>query len=366
MKRRMLVSLAVFPLLVFDVAMGIAGWCESQSNICVYFFYGAGCLSCEGIAPYISQLEDKYEQLIVCKFEVHGNRSNLSLLNSLFDKYGVSEDLREIPTVFLCNKCLIGEKQITGELEGIIHDLLGTGCVCPSVEEPSKMLTPISLLVVTWAALADSVNPCAIGVLIFLFSLLSASKDKDRLFRVGLAYVASIYLAYFLFGLGIISTIQVAGLSYGFYRFVGILAIIIGILNVKDFLRYRSLGFAMEIPQSLKSKLNSILTTATNPIAAFTSGFAVCLLELPCTGGPYFYILGLMAEKTTRASATPLLLYYNLIFVLPLILITVITYFGVSSIQRMTHLRYVSTRLLHLIIGTTMIALGALTLLGLI
>jgi len=161
------------------------------------------------------------------------------------------------------------------------------------------------------------------------------------------------------------SVIQITGLSYGFYRFVGILAIIIGILNVKDFLRYRNLGFTMEIPQPLKSKLDSLLRTATNPIAAFTSGFAVCLLELPCTGGPYFYILGLMAEKTTRAMATPLLLYYNLIFILPLVLITVITYFGVSSIRSMTHLRHRSTRPLHLIIGTTMMALGISTLLGL-
>jgi len=158
----------------------------------------------------------------------------------------------------------------------------------------------------------------------------------------------------------------VTGLSYGFYEFVGILAIIIGIFNVKDFIRYGGLGFVTEIPASLKKTLNGLLTTATSPVGAFTTGFAVCLIELPCTGGPYLYILGLMAEKATQAPAVPLLLYYNLIFILPLILITLLIYLGTASTKKMTHLRHKLTRPLHLTIGLTMIALGTATLLRLI
>ena len=336
-----------------------------DARVCVYFFYGNGCLACENVKPYISGLEQKYPQLSVQWFEVYGNRSNIDLLNSLFDKYGIPEEQRVIPAVFINDKCFVDEEQITSELEGAVQSLLATGCSCPSVEE-DKAFTPVSILIVTWAALVDSINPCAIGVLIFMLSLLSASKDKGRLVRAGVAFTASIYLAYFFFGLGIFSTIQVAGLSYSFYMFVGILAIIIGVFNVKDFIRYGGLGFVTELPASLKKTLNSLLTTVATPLGAFTTGFAVCLIELPCTGGPYLYILGLMAEKATRVTAVPLLLYYNLVFVSPLILITSLIYFGASSTKGMAHLRHKLTRLLHLTIGLTMIALGTATLLRLI
>ena len=310
-------------------------------------------------------MEQKYPQLSVQRFEVYDNRSNINLLNSLFDKYGIPEEQRVIPVVFIGDKCFVDEEQIISGLEGAIQSHLTTGCPCPSLEG-DKAFTPISLLVVTWAALVDSINPCAIGVLIFMLSLLSASKDKARLIKAGVAFAASIYLAYFFFGLGILSAIQATGLSYSFYRFVGILAIIIGIFNIKDFIRYGSLGFVMEIPTSLKKLLNSLLKTATSPVGAFTTGFAVCLIELPCTGGPYLYILGLMADKTTRLSAISLLLYYNFIFILPFILITVLIFLETSSTKKMAHSRHKFTRLMHLMIGLTMIALGVATLLGLL
>jgi cytochrome c biogenesis protein CcdA len=362
--RNVWIFLVIFSLLVFCGVTHEAVQCEEAGNVCVYFFYGSGCLKCENVKLYIGELEQKYSQLSVQRFEVYGNRSSLSLLNSLFDKYGVPEDQMEIPAVFINDRCLVGEEQIKAELEEDVQSLLNTGCQCPSIPE-DKAFTPISMLVVTWAGLADSINPCAIGVLIFLLSMLSASKDKRRLVIVGVAFTVSIYIAYFLFGLGILSAIQVTGLSYSFYRFVGILAIIIGILNFKDFLRYGSLGFTMELPQFIKLRLNNLLTAVTSPIGAFMTGFGVCLLELPCTGGPYFYILGLMAENTTRASAVPLLLYYNLIFVLPEILITLLIFLGISSTKKMTRLRHKLTRPLHLIMGLTMIALGIMAILEL-
>ncbi len=95
------------------------------------------------------------------------------------------------------------------------------------------------------------------------------------------------------------------------------------------------------------------------------AGFAVCLLELPCTGGPYFFILGLMAEKTTRLAAIPLLIYYNLIFILPQIVITLLVYLGFPVIPKVAHWKHKSTRALHLAIGLMMITLGTITLLEL-
>ena len=57
-----------------------------ESRVCLFFFYGAGCLDCAKVEPQITQLQQKYPQLDVHSFEIYGNSSNLQLLNSLFDR----------------------------------------------------------------------------------------------------------------------------------------------------------------------------------------------------------------------------------------------------------------------------------------
>ena len=217
-------------------------------------------------------MEQKYPRLEVHRLEIYGNRSNLLLLNRYFDKHGILQDQRIIPAVFISNTYLTGDQQILEHLEERVVALLETGCPCPSLEEEAKELTAMSLLVVTGAALADSINPCALAVLIFLLSLLSASNERKRLVKSSVAFMTSIYIAYFLFGLGLFSAIQITGLSYGFYKFVGILAILIGLFNVKDYFWYGGLGFVMEVPRSLGPKLTSLLKTVASPPRSLHDG----------------------------------------------------------------------------------------------
>jgi len=140
---------------------------SAQEGVCLYFFYGAGCPECAKVELQINRLEQNYPQLDVYSFEIYGNRSNLQLLNSLFDGYKAPQELRKIPAVFISNTYLTGDKQILDNLEEVITASLEKGCPCPSLEEGEEELTPISLLVVTGAALADSINPCAMAILIF-------------------------------------------------------------------------------------------------------------------------------------------------------------------------------------------------------
>jgi cytochrome c biogenesis protein CcdA len=77
-------------------------------------------------------------------------------------------------------------------------------------------------------------------------------------------------------------------------------------------------------------------------------------------GGPYLFILGLLADKNTRTEAAFLLLYYNFIFVLPLICINCLVYWGVTTVQHVGNWKDKYIRYLHLIAGLILIALGAL------
>jgi cytochrome c biogenesis protein CcdA/glutaredoxin len=347
---------------------------QSKDKVCLYFFYGQGCPHCAKVEPYLSEIEQKYD-LEIYRFEVYNNRSNLVLLQKYFDAYNVPQNQRGVPVVFISDNYFVGDRPISDNLESKIKSF-DKGCSCPSLTKKTGMgitgevsaIEPekISFLIVTGAALVDSINPCAIAVLLILLSALLASGEKFRAFKAGIAFTVSIYIVYFLFGIGLFSAIQVTGISALFYKFVGFLAIIIGMFNIKDYFWYGGGGFLMEIPRSWRPTLKKMLGSVTNPMGAFLMGFAVCLFELPCTGGPYIFILGLLAEKTTQALAIPILLYYNVLFILPLIIISIVVYFGYSSTEKANEWKDKNIRKLHLIAGIIMLILGAIVFLGLI
>ncbi len=331
---------------------------RADGEVCVYYFYGQGCYWCSKVSPILDQLEEKYPQLEVHRFEIYENESNLDLLRQYYDKFDVPIGDRGVPVVFVSDTYYQGHSSIQGGLEEEITSLK-EGSPCPSLDgDGNPESSDLSFLVVTMGALVDSINPCAIAVLLLLFNTLLIAGGRKRALRAGLAYTASIYIAYFLFGLGLFTVIEISGLNLLFYRFVGLLAIFIGVLNLKDFFRYGAGGFTMELPKSWGRRIKFMMAKATSPLAAFLMGFAVCLIELPCTGGPYLTILGLLAKKTTRLLAVPLLLYYNLIFVLPLVVLTVILYLGYSSVDRATSWKDRNVRLLHLVTGLVMIGIG--------
>lgn len=214
-----------------------------------------------------------------------------------------------------------------------------------------------TLPVITGAAFVDSINPCAIAVLLILLETLILTGGRNRALKVGLSFIFGLYLAYLIFGIGLFSVLSFRSLAPYLHKAIGGLAILVGLLNIKDFFFYGK-GFLMEIPRSWRPTLGSILRKAISPVGAFLIGFLVCLFELPCTGGPYIFALGILAKQTTKSLALLILLYYNLIFVLPLLLITGLVYFGYSTVERATEWKEKNIKLLHLIAGIIMFGLG--------
>ena len=62
-----------------------------------------------------------------------------------------------------------------------------------------------TLTTILFTAAIDSINPCAIGVLILLISTFVVARRKNELLKIGLIYIAAVYVTYFLFGLGLIA-----------------------------------------------------------------------------------------------------------------------------------------------------------------
>ncbi len=220
------------------------------------------------------------------------------------------------------------------------------------------VLEELTLPIVLAAAAIDSINPCAIGVIIFFITALLINKnERHKLVIFGIVYIAMVFLTYFLAGLGLIwfqSFLVQAGDSFLLGTVVGILVILAGLVEIKDYFWY-GYGFSLGIPVWASKKIEEMAQKATLPIA-FILGIFVALVELPCTGGPYFAITAILARQFDW-TAVQYLFIYNIIFVLPLILILAAALFGISP-EKMEHLRHEKRGVMRLGIGLLLLFLG--------
>ncbi|MBI4177139.1 MAG: hypothetical protein HY516_02130 [Candidatus Aenigmarchaeota archaeon] len=228
------------------------------------------------------------------------------------------------------------------------------------------MSEQLALGIVVAAALADSINPCVFGVLIFLLAYMTrVFKNKNRMLLAGIIYIIAVYITYFLLGVGIFTLAYTAGFAKQFYWFAAVVAIAAGLFEIKDFFWYGK-GFSLQIipggAERIKrySKLMERMETK-HPllsllVAAFLGVFVV-FVELPCTGAPYLAILGMLSSGD-YATGVPLLLIYNLVFILPLIVIVGLVYAG-YTFKTLENWRKKHRALMRLLIGLFLMSLGA-------
>ena len=220
-------------------------------------------------------------------------------------------------------------------------------------------------------AAVDAVNPCALAVLTFmLIAILTYNPEKKRnVLLAGLAFSASVFVTYLFYGLIIIKFFQIVqaltAVRLLLYKILGVAAIILGLLNIKDWIRHKPGGFATEMPLSFRPKVKKIISGVTSPKGAFFVGIFVTVFLLPCTIGPYIIAGGILSIFKI-IEALPFLLLYNLIFISPMIAITLIVYTGFAKVENVSGWRKKNVRKLHLIAGIIMLGLGIGMTLGLV
>lgn len=215
--------------------------------------------------------------------------------------------------------------------------------------------------VVFSTALIDSINPCAIGVLVLLIAtLISLSKNRNKMLGVGMIYISAVFITYLAAGFGLLYFIQKLNISEELSYIVAFLVIILGLIEIKDFFWYGK-GISLQIPKNRAQQIMKYIKHITIPGSIFL-GIFVAAVELPCTGGPYLAITTLLAKIGFSWYVFWLLVVYNFIFVLPLLIILGLVYFGVST-KRVQEWKDKQKKWMRLFIGLIMIILGILLLL---
>ena len=341
----------------------------SAGTVTAYYFYGDGCTHCANVKPHLTALAAKYPNLDLKQLEVYHNTTNQEILSQVQRTYNLTTP--GVPTLVIGNRALVGENEIRDNTEPIIIEQSQTAG--PGTNS-TPTLTPVSgnegwpvtsparmLPVVVTGALIDSVNPCAFAVLIFLLVSIITLESRRRVLAVGGAYIAAVFLFYLLSGIGLFTIVQQTGFSSVLFLGAAVLSIILGLVNVIDVIR-KNEGFILAIPESRKATVERYIRDASLP-AAFVLGILVGIFELPCTGGIYLAILGMMSKTLTFSEGLPYLLLYNFIFVLPLIVILLVVAFGLSP-EKVHSWRLENRRMLRLVIGLSMIAIGIVMLSG--
>jgi len=220
-------------------------------------------------------------------------------------------------------------------------------------------MNSITLPLIIGSAAIDSINPCAIAVLVFLILYLMTVKDRRKMLIIGSVYIFVVFLIYYAAGLGLLGIIQSIKITIFFYYFTAGLSILLGLINLKDVF-WSGKGVTLGIPESKKELIQKYIKKATLP-AAIILGVLVALFELPCTGGVYLAILSLLADKNTFLQAAIYLLLYNIIFVAPLLAILFGVYFGLPP-AKVEKWRTENKKWMRLAIGIALISLGAIML----
>lgn len=197
------------------------------------------------------------------------------------------------------------------------------GAITPalwSLSDGGKWLLPLIVV----ASAVDSVNPCAFSILILTIAFLfGIGALHERILKIGALYIAGIFSVYMLIGLGIMQVLHLFDTPHFMAKVGALLLIAFGLINIASEL-FPRFPLRLKIPNAAHHKMAELMARISFP-TAFLLGTLVGLCEFPCTGGPYLMVLGLLHDQATYFRGFGYLLLYNAIFILPLVIILLIS-----------------------------------------
>jgi len=387
-KKSNIFLIVIFSLFIFFNASPVF----SQKEAILYFFYGNGCPNCAKEEIFLEDIQAKYPQVKIERYEVFGNTDNAKLLSELFEICNESGQLR-VPATFIGDKVAIGylNEETTGvRIENMLEQCLENECQDPLERleqcEPEKEeekkdqiihfpiigmvnLSQMSLpvLTVTLGAL-DGLNPCAMWVLLFLIVLLLNTHSRKRMLLIGGTFIITSGIVYYLLltaWLNLFLAISYVTLTR---TIIGVLALGVGIWQIRNFIKFKpgvckvtnngQIGAKIKKGLEVRSKklVNSSFTLGLLAGIVFLA-LSVNLVEFFCSAGlPAIYTRILTLNNLSPSSYYLYLLLYTFIFMLDDLIVFSIAFITLSKIGFTEKYNYWAT----LIGGLLMFILGIL------
>ena len=330
---------------------------ERKSGKIIYaaFFYMPGCLHCEEMKADLRKWAARIPELRIRIFNL-AKEENKRLDEALSQIYQVPESKRLVD-----HKLYMGEDYLWSEdlhlesFQKLISKYEGKGAPPPwekvtneALEKGEKSIIERfkrwSLSAVLIAGFIDGINPCAFATIIFLVSYLTfAGKKAKEILLYGGVFTSGVFIAYLLVGMGLMTFLhQLSGfplLSKGIYLFIALFALILGITSLYDYYLFRRgkmTKWKLQLPMGLKKKIHEIIREQARIkaglLATFGAGFIIAVCTVICTGQVYLPTIGfVMSIPELKKNAIYNLFLYNIMYIVPLVAVFVLTFFGVTS-----------------------------------
>ena len=325
--------------------------CEMDKPVWAAYFYQIGCQECSLAEIDLKHMRDKYPQLLVEEFNIYDQAALGQWLAGRVNRADIHP-----PAIFIGNDALIGTQEITPQnLERLVTKYTTNGAArawdnFDPVQAQSGLLGQFESfgpLAVVAAGLIDGLNPCAFATLVFFVSYLSLGGRKGReILAVGISFTVGVFLAYLVIGLGFYKVLDLLGdllvtVRWWVYALTALLCIGLAVISFLDFLKARrgDLGdMSLNLPHHLRLRINAVIRQGRHVRAyvagAFVTGIVISFLELACTGQIYLpTIVFVSSIPEMRVRAISYLVLYNLLFILPLVVVFMLVYYGTTSKQ---------------------------------
>ena len=330
---------------------------EKISGKIIYaaFLYMPGCLHCEAMKSDLRKWTARVPTLKIRMFSLT-REENKKLDEALSQIYQVPESKRLVDHKLYMGKDYLWSDDLHLEsFDKLILKYRDKGAPPPwekvtkeALEKGEKNIIERfrrwSLSAVLVAGFIDGINPCAFATIIFLVSYLTFVGKKGReILLYGIVFTSGVFIAYLLVGMGLMTFLHQLSsfplISKGVYLFIALFALTLGVISLYDYVLFRRGQVAkwkLQLPMGLKKKIHEIIREQARfkggLLATFGAGFIIAVCTVICTGQVYLPTIGfVMAIPELRKNAIFNLVLYNIMYIIPLVGVFVMTFFGVTS-----------------------------------
>jgi len=361
----------------------------NQKEIRAYLFWTEGCPLCSQEKVFLNKIKSQYSNFKITYLNVSQDK-NAEILKQVVEELNIESPA--LPMLVIGEKTIIGwrnekisgkaiEEAINCYLEQECPDLVGKiltrfthfGESSKEKPLPEKIKIPffgeietknlsLPVLAIILGGL-DGFNPCAMWVLIFLISLLLKMEDRKKMWVLGLTFIATSAGVYFLFMTAWLNLILFLGFIFWIRIIVGLVAILSGVYNLKDYFTNPEASCKVTSTSQKKTiieKMKQVVSSRgflLSLIGIIALAAAVNLIELVCSAGfPVIFTQILALSNLEKWQYYLYMLLYIFVFMLD----DMIVFIGAMLTLRLTGVTNKYSRFSHLIGGILMLLIGVL------
>lgn len=348
---------------------------EDKNLVNIYLFHSDTCPHCREEIKLLDELEKEYNNIKIYKFEISEEENSL-LFSKIANIYNVKTT--SVPFTIIGNKTFSGYNsenskknfiaaidyyskygyddkiaQLNGyetstldidenapNINEYLKDYGNYSFTLPIIGQVNTKNLAIPIIAIIMGSI-DGFNPCAMWILLFLITMLIGIKDKKRMWILGLSFIITSGLVYFLIMLSWLNVASVITKIDIIRLIIGLVAIAGGLFNLFSGLK-KETGCEVTNDTSRKKIISKIKKFSKEKslilalIGVVSLAISVNFIELACSLGlPLMFDQILIINNVNTIERILYILLYILFFLIDDIIIFLIaaTSFKVSAIS---------------------------------